>query len=95
MRNKGLRSKVCGPIHISKGEMNETAGDGVMIIFEKVDAKTNSVSAVNCAIDIYDTNNELNQEFITDLGLTNVNMRIDQGMALWVRDNSKGILQPG
>ena len=49
-------SNFVDPIHRSGGDINETAGDGLMIIFKNDDAKTNAVNAVKAAFDIHDQN---------------------------------------
>ena len=43
-------SRFVDPIHRSGGDINETAGDGLMIIFKNDDAKTNAVHAVKAAL---------------------------------------------
>jgi class 3 adenylate cyclase len=47
-----LFSRFVDPIHRSGGEINETAGDGLMIIFEKKGAAENAAAAVKAALDI-------------------------------------------
>jgi class 3 adenylate cyclase len=75
-------SNFVDPIHRSGGDINETAGDGLMIIFKNDDAKTNAVHAIRAAFDIYDRNRDLNREFSRDLEKINVNMGINSGTAL-------------
>ena len=75
-------SNFVDPIHRSGGEINETAGDGLMIIFQRDDAKTNAINAVKTALDIDATNRKLNNQLPMDLAPINVNMGIDSGEAL-------------
>lgn len=75
-------SRFVDPIHRSHGDINETSGDGLMIIFKEDDAKTNAVNAVKAAFDVYDQNREINREFATDMDPINVNMGINSGKAL-------------
>ena len=75
-------SKFVDPIFRSHGEINETAGDGLMIIFTEDDAKTNAVNAVKAAFDMYDRNLEINRTFLRDRDPINVNIGINSGTAL-------------
>jgi len=75
-------SRFVDPIHRSHGDINETAGDGLMIIFKEDDAKTNAVNAVKAAFDVYEQNREINQTFAPDMDPINVNMGINSGKAL-------------
>jgi class 3 adenylate cyclase len=47
-----LFSRFIDPIHRSGGEINETAGDGLMIIFENKGAAEDAAAAVQAALDI-------------------------------------------
>jgi len=47
-------SSFVDPIHRSGGDINETAGDGLMIIFKNDDAATNASNAVKAALDIHE-----------------------------------------
>ena len=53
-------SSFVDPIHRSGGDINETAGDGLMIIFKNDDAVTNAIHAVKAAFDIQRINTDLN-----------------------------------
>jgi hypothetical protein len=55
-------SNFVDPIHRSGGDINETAGDGLMIIFKDGDAGTNAVNAVKAAFDIHERNRQLNRK---------------------------------
>ncbi len=85
-------SSFVDPIHRSGGDINETAGDGLMIIFKNDDARTNAVNAVKAAFDIHGRNLALNQEFGGKFGATNVNMGINSGVALLGMSTFKGSL---
>ena len=85
-------SSFVDPIHRSGGDINETAGDGLMIIFKNDDAKTNAIHAVKAAFDIQERNEELNQEFGQDFERVNVNMGINSGTALLGLTQFKGSL---
>jgi len=75
-------SKFVDPIFRSHGEINETAGDGLMIIFKEDDAKTNAVNAVKAAFDIFDRNLEINKTFLRKQDPIHVNIGINSGTAL-------------
>ncbi len=85
-------SSFVDPIQRSGGDINETAGDGLMIIFKNDDARTNALNAVKAAFDIHERNLNLNQEFGEKFGETNVNMGINSGMALLGMSTFKGSL---
>lgn len=85
-------SSFVDPIHRSGGDINETAGDGLMIIFKNDDAGTNAVNAVKAAFDIRARNLELNREFGGDFEETNVNMGLNSGVALLGMSTFKGSL---
>jgi class 3 adenylate cyclase len=75
-------SSFVDPIHRSRGDINETAGDGLMIIFKDDDPSTNAVNAVKSALDIFDRNREISQGLSWDVGPINVNIGINSGKAL-------------
>lgn len=75
-------SSFVDPIHRSRGDINETAGDGLMIIFKDDDPATNAVNAVKSAFDIFDRNREISQGLSWDVGPINVNIGINSGKAL-------------
>jgi class 3 adenylate cyclase len=75
-------SSFVDPIHRSRGDINETAGDGLMIIFKDDDPLTNAVNAVKSAFDIFDRNKEISQGLSWDVGPINVNIGINSGKAL-------------
>jgi class 3 adenylate cyclase len=85
-------SSFVDPIHRSGGDINETAGDGLMIIFKNGDAVSNAVNAVRAAFDIYQINLKLGLTFSKNLKPINVNMGINSGSALVGLTKFKGSL---
>jgi class 3 adenylate cyclase len=83
-------SRFVDPIHRSHGDINETAGDGLMVIFKEGDMKTNAVNSVKAAFDIYDRNREFNNELASHINPINVNMGINSGTALVGMTRFKG-----
>lgn len=86
-------SSFVDPIHRSGGDINETAGDGLMILFKNDDAKMNAVNAVKAAFDIDERNLELNEKFRGDYEPINVNIGINSGTALVGMTKFKGSLE--
>ncbi len=85
-------SSFVDPIHRSGGDINETAGDGLMIIFKNDDVKTNAINAVRAAFDIDERNRELNQDLGHNFEPINVNIGINSGAALVGLTKFKGSL---
>ncbi len=85
-------SSFVDPIHRSHGDINETAGDGLMIIFKDHDAKTNAINAVKAAFEIIDRNRAVNQSFDPGVDPVEVNIGINSGSALVGMTRFKGIL---
>jgi class 3 adenylate cyclase len=79
-------SSFVDPIHRSHGDINETAGDALMIIFKNHDARTNAINAVKAAFEIADRNRTINQslaqEMDSAMGPVDVNIGINSGSAL-------------
>jgi len=86
-------SSFVDPIHRSHGDINETAGDSLMILFKDHDPKTNAVHAVKAALDIQDRNRELNHSLPSGIDPINVNMGINSGIALLGMTRLEGLLQ--
>ena len=80
------------PIHRYHGDINETAGDGLMIIFKDEDPCTNAVNSVRAAIDIRAINLQINREMGLESGPINVNMGINTGKALVGMTRMRGTL---
>ncbi|PKN63587.1 MAG: guanylate cyclase [Deltaproteobacteria bacterium HGW-Deltaproteobacteria-15] len=85
-------SSFVDPIHRSGGDINETAGDGLMIIFKNDDARTNAVNAVRSALDIDQRSRELILGSAPGQHPIHVNMGINSGMALVGLTRFKGQL---
>ena len=85
-------SSFVDPIHRSGGDINETAGDGLMIIFKNDDAKTNAYHAVKAALDIHQRNREIYKEFRDNFEPISVNIGINSGVALVGMTTFKGSL---
>jgi class 3 adenylate cyclase len=85
-------SRFVDPIHRSGGDINETAGDGLMIIFKNDDAKTNAVHAVKAALDIAERSSETVLGDPTTLEPIHVNIGINSGSALVGMTRFKGSL---
>jgi class 3 adenylate cyclase/putative methionine-R-sulfoxide reductase with GAF domain len=88
-----LFSSFVDPIQRSRGDINETAGDGLMIIFKEDDAKTNAVNGVKAALEIQER--ALEPEPAKELGLepVGVKMGINSGKALLGMTRFKGSLE--
>ncbi len=85
-------SSFVDPIHRSHGDINETAGDGLMIIFKDHDSKTNAINSVKAGFDIFDQNRQINRHLASDLEPINVNIGINSGTALVGMTRFKGSL---
>jgi class 3 adenylate cyclase len=85
-------SSFVDPIHRSHGDINETAGDALMIIFKNHDAKTNAVNAVKAAFEIVARNRAVNQSLQMDIEPIDVNIGINSGSALVGMTRFKGAL---
>ncbi len=85
-------SSFVDPIHRSHGDINETAGDGLMIIFKDHDAKTNAINAVKAAFEIMGSNRAINQSLDPGMEPIEVNIGINSGSALVGMTKFKGLL---
>jgi class 3 adenylate cyclase len=85
-------SSFVDPIHRSHGDINETAGDGLMIIFKDHDKKTNAINAVKAAFEIIGRNRAVNQSLASGMEPVNVNIGINSGSALVGMTRFKGLL---
>lgn len=75
-------SSFVDPIHRSHGDINETAGDALMIIFKDHDAQTNAINSVKAAFEIVQRNKSINQSLEGDMDPIEVNIGINSGSAL-------------
>ena len=87
---ESLFSSFVDPIHRSQGDINETAGDGLMIIFKEDDMKTNAVNSIKAAFDIHQQSLASNQHLPSHMDPLNVNMGIHCGPALVGMTRFKG-----
>lgn len=85
-------SRFVDPIQRSHGEINETAGDGLMILFTDNDPLANAVNGARAALEIRDIAVELNRDLTPGYGSLNVNMGINSGIALLGLSRFKGAL---
>jgi class 3 adenylate cyclase len=75
-------SSFLDPIHQFNGDINETAGDGLMIIFQDSDHRTNASQAVQTAIAIRERTLTINSELEDRFDPVTINMGINSGPAL-------------
>ena len=87
---ESLFSSFVDPIHRSRGDINETAGDGLMIIFKEDDIKTNAINSIKAAFDIHQQNLESNKQLPPHMDPLKVNMGIHCGTALVGMTRFKG-----
>lgn len=85
-------SSFVDPIHRSHGDINETAGDGLMIIFKDHESRTNAINSVKAGFDIFEQNREINRHLASGLEPINVNIGINSGTALVGMTRFKGSL---
>ncbi|MEW5913219.1 MAG: adenylate/guanylate cyclase domain-containing protein [Thermodesulfobacteriota bacterium] len=69
-------------IYQNKGDINETAGDGLMIIFQDDDPAKHALSAVNCAVAIQNKVAQVNQELKGRFQPVTINIGVNSGTAL-------------
>jgi class 3 adenylate cyclase len=86
-------SRFVDPIQRSGGDINETAGDGLMIIFKDDHAENNARSAVRAAFEIYEINRKFSRRLIKKVEFIKVNMGINSGVALLGMTQFKGSLE--
>ncbi len=84
-------SSFVDPIHRSQGTINETSGDGLMIIFEQHDPETNAINAVKAAFEIAERTRSMNW-FLNQDAPIHVNIGINSGGALVGMTKFKGAL---
>lgn len=77
-----LFSRFVDPIQRYHGDINETAGDGLMIIFKDHPPMEDALNAVNAALDIRDQTSLVRQELDESFPSINVNIGINSGEAL-------------
>ena len=75
-------SSFVDPIHRSHGDINETSGDALMIIFKDHDDRTNAINAVKAAFEIAERNRAINKSLASVSQPIEVNIGINSGSAL-------------
>jgi class 3 adenylate cyclase len=85
-----LFSSFVDPIHRSHGDINETAGDGLMIIFKEGDLRDTAVNAVKAAFEIHERSLDFNKTLPEHVETVHVNMGINSGTALVGMTRFKG-----
>jgi class 3 adenylate cyclase len=68
-------------IYANQGDINETAGDGLMIIFQHDDPQAHACAAVRTALAIRDKTRRINRELQGSYAPVTVNMGINSGTA--------------
>ncbi len=63
------------------GEVNETAGDGLMVIFKEGDLENHAKAAVSAGLEIVSENTKLNQELSYPWGSVDLHIGINSGEA--------------
>jgi class 3 adenylate cyclase/putative methionine-R-sulfoxide reductase with GAF domain len=86
-------SSFVDPIHRSGGDINETAGDGLMIIFKNYNPKGNAINAIKAAFDVDRISQQMNRKINEGSKPINVNMGINSGSALVGLSQFKGSLE--
>ena len=69
-------------IYENNGDVNETAGDGLMVLFQDEDEKTNALQAVRTALTIRRQTVEICSECTSLYRPLDINMGINSGIAL-------------
>jgi len=87
-----LFSVFVDPIPRYQGDINETAGDGLMIVFQDTNTRANAINAVRAAIEIRAKNRKINRESGQEASPVYVNMGINAGEALVGMTRMKGSL---
>jgi len=77
-----LFSRFVDPIQRFHGDINETAGDGLMIIFKDHNPKVNANNAVLASLDIHEQTRLAREGLGKEFSTINVNMGINSGEAL-------------
>ena len=75
-------SKFLDCIHENNGDINETAGDGLMLIFQGDDPRQHALNAVKAAVDIQRKTREIQKNLHSEEGQVRINIGICSGEAL-------------
>ncbi len=68
-------------IHACGGELNETSGDGIMVIFKDDTIEDATLNSVKAALDIIEENKRINREFNYPWGTIDLHIGISAGEA--------------
>jgi len=69
-------------IHANSGDVNETAGDGLMVLFINEDKKTNALDAMRTALTIQDETSRISEDIFSLYKPLQINIGINSGVAL-------------
>jgi len=69
-------------IHANNGDVNETAGDGLMVLFLSEDKKTNALDAVRAALTIQQETARISEDIFSLYKPLQINIGINSGRAL-------------
>lgn len=69
-------------IYANNGDVNETAGDGLMVLFLNEDERTNAIEAIRTALDIREKSSRIFEECSALDRPLDINMGINSGQAL-------------
>jgi len=75
-------SRYLDAIHAHGGDVTETSGDGLMVVFPGNDPKEHAVNAVKAALEILQRTNELNEQLKGIFDPISVHIGINSGIAL-------------
>jgi class 3 adenylate cyclase len=89
---EGLFSNFVDPIQRSHGDIVETAGDGLLIVFQGETPGNNAINAVKAAFDINDITQKVSQMLGGEFAPIKVNIGINSGTALVGMTQFKGSL---
>ena len=74
-----------------RGDINETAGDGLMILFQDDDPRVHTVNAVSAALGIQQRTARINESLRREYDPVTVNMGINSGKAFVGSTRFKGV----
>jgi class 3 adenylate cyclase len=75
-------SRYLDAIHAHGGDVTETSGDGLMVVFPGNDPREHAVNAVKTALEILQRTNELNEQLKGIFDPISVHIGINSGIAL-------------
>jgi class 3 adenylate cyclase len=75
-------SRYLDSIHALEGDVTETSGDGLMVVFPSAEPKEHALNAVRAALEILQKTDELNEQLKGIFDPISVHMGINSGIAL-------------